>query len=257
VKGALSFLTPFGRAGPVSPASLRWFPPVGALIGLSVGATWWLAAKAWAPPTAAAIAVAADVAFTGYLHLDGLADSADGLIPPLPRSRRLEVMSDPATGAFGIVTVVLVLLLRFAAFASMAPSPLTVGALWCESRTAMALVARRGRYARPGGLASAFIEPQQISEDEHERPEASPANGRRAGEGAMDVALILGALLAVLLSFAGNSIHGLAAVAGGLFGFGAVILFARRRIGGFTGDVLGAAGVVGETAGLLVLCARW
>src|SRR5262249_14831359 len=98
---AVSFLTPFrGPAGP-APAPLAWSPAVGALIGLAVGGIWWAAWRGWAPPAAAAIAVIADAALTGLLHLDGLADAADGLLPPLSRARRLEVMADPRLGALG------------------------------------------------------------------------------------------------------------------------------------------------------------
>ena len=60
------------------------------------------------------------------LHVDGLADSADGLLPHMPRERRLEVMSDPTVGAYGVAVTVCVLLLRFAALASMPPSILLI-----------------------------------------------------------------------------------------------------------------------------------
>src|SRR3954469_8033716 len=96
---ALSFLTPIGGAATPSPRALPWFPVVGAAIGAALGGVWWLAAGVWpaaaAPPTgaalggvwglaaevgpaavAAAVVVAADLALTGLLHLDGLADSA-------------------------------------------------------------------------------------------------------------------------------------------------------------------------------------
>ena len=118
---------------------------------------WWSALRVWPPAAAAAVALACDVALTGYLHLDGLADAADGLVPPMPRARRLEVMADPSVGAFGAVTLVAVLILRFAALASAPASPLVVGALWCGSRTAMAVTVRTGTYANPTGMAAAFL----------------------------------------------------------------------------------------------------
>ncbi|MGH9030300.1 MAG: adenosylcobinamide-GDP ribazoletransferase [Acidimicrobiales bacterium] len=261
MRRALSFLTPFGRSTSPSPAALNWFGVVGCLIGLAVGGVWWLSSKAWAAPGAAALALAADVCFTGYLHLDGLADAADGLIPPLERARRLEAMADPAVGAFGIVTVAVVLLLRFGAFASSHPAPLVVGALWCASRTAMAEVTRSLPYARPGGLASAFMEdasvpgsegPEEDSGREGGQPGRSPHRLSR-----VHVSTFTGLALAVALAYLGRTWHGVAALAAELLGVAAVVVLARRRIGGFTGDVLGAAGVVGETVGLLVLVARW
>jgi adenosylcobinamide-GDP ribazoletransferase len=187
----------------------------------------------WPAAVAAAIVVAADLALTGLLHVDGLADSADGLLPHLDRARRLEVMATPDVGAFGVATVGAVLLLRWATLATMAPSPLLLGGLWCASRTAMAVTARTMPYARPGGLASSFL-------------------GGRARPAA-----IVGGALAVALGFAGPGVPGAVAVGAVAVGAAGVVVLARRRIGGFTGDVLGASGMVGETAGLVVAAARW
>ena len=97
--------------------------------------------------------VLADLGLTGMLHLDGLADTADGLLPHLTRERRLEVMREPTVGAFGVGAVVIVLLGRFAVFATLRPAPLLVAALWCTSRTAMAAVVDRVPYARRGEAA--------------------------------------------------------------------------------------------------------
>ena len=237
MRRALSFLTPFGGAAEPAPSALAWFPAVGALIGLGVGAVWWAARQAWPSPAAAAIALIADAALTGMLHLDGLADAADGLLPPLPRARRLEVMADPRLGAFGAAGLATVLLARFGALASMMPNALAMAGLWSGSRTAMAVTARAVPYARPGGLASAFRGPAVL---------ASPVFLGLAG-----------GLLAAGLAFAGRGAHGLAALGAEAAGAGAVVLLAWRRLGGFTGDVLGAAAVVGETAGLLTLAGRW
>ena len=253
MRRAVAFLTPFGAAAPPSPGALDWFPVVGAAVGLAVGGVWWLAARGWPPLAAAAVAVVADVVVTGYLHLDGLADAADGLLPPLPPERRLQVMADPAVGAFGAITLGSVLLLRVASLASMRATPLVMGALWCGSRTAMAVTARSMRYARPGGLASAFVDPPA---DRGAAGTGPPGGGARGRSGVLVPALV-GAVLVLVLAVAGRGVHGLAALGGEAVGVGAVLALARRRIGGFTGDVLGAAGVVGETVGLVVLAARW
>ncbi len=246
MRRALAFLTPFGGAAVPTPGTLDWFPVVGAVIGLAVGAVWWLAARAWPPAAAAGVVIVSDVVFTGYLHLDGLADSADGLLAPMTRQRRLEVMTDPAVGAFGAVTLVVVLLLRFGAFASTRAAPLVVGALWCASRAAMAVVARSSHYARPGGLATAFVDG-----DAPIRP------GTRPHIVGIAVPVVVGVALSVGMAVVGRGTHGLAALGGELVAFALVVVLAQRRIGGFTGDVLGAAGVVGETVGLLVLAAKW
>jgi adenosylcobinamide-GDP ribazoletransferase len=200
------------------------------VLGLALGSVWWLADRLWAAPVAAAVVVAADLALTGMLHFDGLVDSADGLLPPLDRDRRLDVMADPAAGAFGVGVAVVVLLLRWASLAALAPAPWLLGALWCASRFAMADVTRTVPYARSVGLASAFLQSR--------RPLLS--------------GVLLGAVLVALGG--GDAMVGVVALALATAG---VVALAVRRIGGFTGDVLGAAGMVGETAGLLAAAARW
>jgi adenosylcobinamide-GDP ribazoletransferase len=236
---ALSFLTIAGRtarAGRPTPGSLLWFPVVGALIGLVVGYAWWGAGRWWPPLVAAAIALTVDAVITGILHLDGLSDSADGLIAPMDRQRRLEVMRDPSVGAFGAVTLIVVLLLRLSVFASIAAAPLTIAALWCLSRASMAVIAMTLPYARPaGGLASAFL------------------GARRGPVAAGTAATAL--VLAVPLAIAGSGWHGLMAVAAAAVGAALVAWFARARISGFTGDVLGAAGIIAETVGLVTWAA--
>jgi adenosylcobinamide-GDP ribazoletransferase len=231
---ALSFLTPLGRAREPDARAFTWFPLVGALIGAAVGALWWGATRLWPPAVAATVAVAADLALTGALHVDGLADTADGVLPHLDRRRRLEVMAEPDVGAFGVAAVVVVLVLRVTVLASLEPDVALVAALWCASRTLMAVTARAVPYARAeGGLASAFL-------------------GGRPGPVAA-----AGAAVSIVLGALAPGGRGLAAVTAAVLAGAAVVAFARRRLGGFTGDVLGAAGVVAETVGLLVAAARW
>lgn len=237
MRRAVAFLTPLGGAAAPSPAALPWFPVVGALLGAAVGAVWWGADRLWPPAVAAALAVAADLVLTGALHADGLADTADGLLPPLDAGRRLDVMADPRTGAFGVVAVVTVLLLRWAAFASRDPSVLAVAGVWCASRTAMAVALLALTYARPGGLATPF-------------------QGGRARTVPLAAA---GGIAATALACVGlgSAMEGAAVVLAALAGAALVLWLAVRRIGGYTGDVLGAAGMVGETAGVLAAAARW
>jgi len=250
MRRALAFLTPLGGAATPTPRTLDWFPAVGALVGIAVGGIWWAAGRVWPPIVVGAVAVVADAALTGCLHLDGLADAADGLLPPMERRRRLEVMRDPSVGAFGAVTLVAVLLLRFAAFAAVPPRPLVIAGLWCGSRTAMAVIARSLPYARPdGGLASAFVDTPTRA------PVASQAEARRWTFTAV-VSAVLGLALALALAVIGRGTRGIVACGALAVGAAGVAWWAQRRIGGFTGDVLGAAGVIGETAGLLVLAAR-
>jgi adenosylcobinamide-GDP ribazoletransferase len=233
MRRAIAFLTPLLGAAEPRPETLGWFPLAGAVLGLALGGVWWGAERLWPAAVAAAIVVVADLALTGLLHVDGLADAADGLVPHLDQGRRLDVMAAPDVGAFGVATVGAVLLLRWAALAAMTPSPLLLGGLWCASRTTMAVTARTMPYARPGGLASAFLGGPAIP------------------------AAVTGGVVATVLALVGAGVAGVIGVAAVVAGAAAVAALARRRLGGFTGDVLGACSMVGETAGLVVAAARW
>lgn len=240
MKRALAFLTPFGVASTPNETTFAWFPVVGALVGFAVGGLWWLAAKAWVPLLAGALAVLADLALTGLLHFDGLGDAGDGLLAPMSRERRLEVMSDPTIGAFGAVTIVVVLALRWGAFASLRPQPFVVAGLWCASRTAMIGVTEFLSYARPSGLVQPFLAPRDSSRVRLVR----------------GVAVVGGIILSAILVATEGRVHGIIALGAELLAIALVALFSHHRLGGYTGDVLGAAGVVGETIGLLILAAR-
>lgn len=235
MRAALAFLTPFGGARTPDGRTFGWFPFVGAAIGVAVGLVWWGAGEIWPPLMAAAIAVTVDLILTGILHIDGLVDSADGLLPHLSRERRLEVMTEPTVGAFGIAVVAMVLVLRLAAFASIQVDSSVVAlcaGLWCASRTLMAVVPGVVPYARSEGLASAF------------------------GVGTWQVTGVVGLVLSLGLG-AEFGVGGAVAVVVGLLAGAGVVAFGRYRLGGYTGDVLGAAGVVTETVGLIVASAKW
>ena len=256
MRRALAFLTPVGRGDVPTPRTFDWFPLVGALIGLAVGGVWWLADRLWVPIVGAAVTVLFDAVLTGGLHLDGLADAADGLLPPMDRERRLQVLRDPAIGAFGGVALGSVLLLRFGAFATAPARPLAVAGLWCGSRTAMAVMARSLLYARSGGgLASAFVTSPAGGSDTDTDSVTPSGNPFHWGVGSV-LAMAGGAVLAGVLAAVGRGPLGLVAVAAEAVAAAGVGWLAWRRIGGFTGDVLGAAGVIGETVGLLVMVAK-
>jgi adenosylcobinamide-GDP ribazoletransferase len=237
---AFSFLTIASKHSVPTPVSVRWFPVVGAVIGAVLAGIWWSADQVLTPMVTAAVVVAADVAITGMLHFDGLADSADGLLAHMDRARRLEVMRAPDIGAFGVVVVATTLTLRVAALASMeidATEVAAVIALWATSRGAMGTMMGALPYARASGLASAF--------------------GRAASP--LPAAIMVTAIAAAILGVDEPS-H--------LVRFGAALIaavicavllafVAQRKLGGYTGDVLGALGVASETVGLVVLSARW
>jgi adenosylcobinamide-GDP ribazoletransferase len=231
LRAAAGFLTsvPVGAAPP-GPGTLAWFPVVGVLVGLAVGGAWWAAGEAFPLLVAAGVAVLVDVVLTGALHLDGLADTADGVLPHVEggAASRQAIMAAPDVGAFGVVSVAVALLLRVSALASIEPDPWLVAGLWSGSRTAMALALAAVPYVG-GGLGSSF--------------------------GRSPVA-VWGVFPAVALC----AIAGIAGIAA-LVALGVaatlVVLLARARLGGVTGDVLGAAGVAGETVALVIATASW
>jgi cobalamin synthase len=243
---ALAFLTALGGAASPTRAAFDWFPVVGALLGLVLGAIWWATHGPLGPLASAALVVAADLALTGALHFDGLLDSADGLLPHLPLVRRLAVMADPHIGAFAVATGATTLLLRTAALATLGSArPLLLAALWCLSRTAMTVTALTIRYARAHGLASSFLAGPAAAED---------TGGPFGGISSWVVPAAIGAVLAFGLALADDAQSVIAVVFAALAA-ATVALLARRRIGGFTGDTLGAGGVVAETIGLLAAVA--
>ncbi|MFC2969109.1 adenosylcobinamide-GDP ribazoletransferase [Acidimangrovimonas pyrenivorans] len=235
---ALMLLTrfPAGRiAGPAPGlAASAWAWP---LAGLAVGglsALVWSAASGLglSPLVAALLAVAAAVVATGGMHEDGLADLADGCGGRDP-ARRLEIMRDSRIGSYGVLALILSIGLRAAAMAGTAPGGRVVPALIAlavASRAGMALWARLLPPARSDGLGH---------------------GAARIAPGAVAVALgLAGAALLALMAGAAFPLA-VALLAGG----GAVAAFARSRIGGQTGDVLGAAQQLAEICGWLVLAA--
>jgi adenosylcobinamide-GDP ribazoletransferase len=233
MRDALALLTTVGRrGGALSARALGWFPLVGAALGVVLGGWWWLADKWWPAGLAAVLVVVADLALTGMLHMDGVADAADGLLPHASKERRLEIMGTPDVGAFGAVAVGAMLLLRVFALASMAVSLPLVIALWCSSRALVASVPALVPYARKAGIATALL----------------------PGAPAWPVVAVVPALV---LAAGAEGVAGAAAVIAATLAGIAVITLARARLGGFTGDVLGAAIVVAETVGLIVAAAKW
>jgi len=233
MRDALGLLTTFGRRGGVlSSRSLLWFPVIGAALGGIVGGAWWVADRAWTPLPAAVIVIVVDLAVTGMLHVDGLADSADGLLPHATRERRLEIMRTADVGAFGVAVVAVTLLAWVAALSSQPVSVLLVVALWCAARALVAVVPAVLPAARPGGMAAHLVD-----------------GATRWTVLAIPAAIAVGAW--------GAGWAGAAGVTAGVVGGIAVLAVAARRVGGFTGDVLGATIVLTETVGLLVAAARW
>ncbi len=232
--GALSFLTVFGTGRAPDRRTMGWFPLVGAVIGLILAGVMRAAGEIWDPAVVGALVVATDLVVTGMLHFDGLADCADGLLPHLSRTRRLEVMREPDVGSFAVTVVATTVMLRWVALTTLAGTGfgyLSLVGLWAGSRTLAAVVPSFVRYARTDGLATSLV-------------------------GGSQWYLLTWLTPVGVLLWIDDGIGGLVALAILVGAAVAVVGFAVRRIGGFTGDVLGALIVVAETCALLALAAR-
>ncbi|HET9423465.1 MAG TPA: adenosylcobinamide-GDP ribazoletransferase [Nocardioides sp.] len=177
----------------------------------------WAGEAAGAPPLlTASLAVAVLAVGSGVLHLDGLADTADGLAVQGDRGRRLEVMRRGDIGPAGVVALVLVLLVQVSAFATVPEvSTLCLGVV--ASRATLAVACARGvPAARVEGLGNGV-----------------------AGSVPPALAAVVVAVVAAVAGLV-DGWRGVAGVSAALVAASGVLLAARRRFGGVTGDVLGA-----------------
>jgi adenosylcobinamide-GDP ribazoletransferase len=243
---ALQFLTrvPVPRWVGFDPAwlqaCLRHFPLVGAAVGIWAAAVLWAALALWPPLVAAALSVLATVWLTGAFHEDGLADTCDGLGGAVSRARALEIMKDSRIGSYGAVGLVLALVLKVATVAALAEGGAAAAAaalVWghAASRAAPVLLVWRLPYA---------------GDPEHAK--AKPLATQIGGVG-VTVALVWLGVLAATLRWALPTLRAplaLSAVAGLLATLWCA-RWLRRRLGGFTGDTLGATQQIVELAILL------
>ncbi|MGO0576042.1 adenosylcobinamide-GDP ribazoletransferase [Ornithinimicrobium panacihumi] len=233
-------------------AAAAWaFPVVGALLGLVLGGVGVLLAGPLGVLAAAVVVVALEVVLTGALHLDGLADCADGC-GGRDWESRLRIMKDHASGVYGVAAVVLVLLLQVALLARLLEAGLAeadaVGLEVVEMAVvvAMALALSRGLllplaaalpYARAEGTGRALVE--------------GLTRGRVVA-GVVSTVVVLALLTAVgwWLMGPGAVVLVLAVLGTGSVTVLLVGLWARHTLGGVTGDVLGAAAELSVVAAL-------
>lgn len=209
-------------------SSLKWYPVVGAVIGLLLTASATLLRGLPALP-AAALLLVTWVALTGALHLDGLADTADAWIGGLgDRERTLTIMKDPRSGPAGIVALVLVLIVKFAGLATLAnPWMLVLPPLL--ARAAIVAWFLTTPYVRAAGLGDPL--------------RGAPAAG-------CHVAIACTAL--ACLAFGSAGLVSLAVALATAWCWRRAVL---ARLGGFTGDTAGALVELVEAATLVALVA--
>ena len=242
-RAAIGFLTvlpvsPRDAASPPDAAGAlarapAWFPAVGLLLGAML-AFLDLALRALHLPVLlnGALLLAMLAALTRALHLDGFMDTCDALLGGFDRERRLAILRDPHVGAFAVVGVVCLLLVKLAALAAL-PGGYRTGVLIlfpCLSRAAMVLAMEWFPYARREGLGTPF------ASDDGRRPRA-------------------GLLFAAAAALALTGLPGLALAAMAAAVAWAVGAWATRLLGGVTGDIYGAVNEIAEVAvlGLAVI----
>lgn len=220
------------RDGDYFQHSLFYFPVIGALIGVVAGGLTVIFKMFLPIPVVAVLSIVVLALVSGCLHLDGLADTADGFFSSRPKERILEIMRDSRTGAMGVIGIVMIILAKYAALVSLTPSIFvkTVCLMPVAGRCAIVLTMSVLPYAREeGGLGDLFYS----------------RKCRLAAiwslvfvliliplAGFETVFIMLGTMLSVVFFFA---------------------LWCRRKIGGATGDTLGAICEITEAAVALAL----
>jgi adenosylcobinamide-GDP ribazoletransferase len=238
---ALQFLTVIPVRGRLTDGDFErapvWFPLAGLVVGgLAALADLALGRLGCSPALRSILAVALLALLSGGLHLDGLADTADGLFSARPREQALQIMRDSRIGTMGVLALLFVLAVKTAALAQITGGSRANALILAPLAGRCAQAAAMGclPYARQeGGLAAVFL--------------------RRSPRIAAVWAALWLAVAAPALAGMATGALVLASVAGAV---AAMSLWVWRRIGGFTGDTLGATSEVVEATILLAVCLR-
>jgi adenosylcobinamide-GDP ribazoletransferase len=221
----------------------RYFPAVGLIVGLATASAHAAAAQLWPPAVAVLLSTALGVLLTGAFHEDGFADVCDGMGGGYTAERTLEIMKDSRVGAFGAIGIMLMLALKIAALGSLPAWTAAAGLLAAHplSRLLSGSLIRLMAYARHEGKAKPLA--------------TRMSNGEFAIAVCTGIAPLLALCAAGLLAWQGALLACLLALCG-------TVWMARiflRRLGGYTGDCLGAVQQVAEVLfylGLLALAGR-
>lgn len=234
---ALSFLTicPLRPRAAWTPETLGYsmvyYPLVGLCLGLGLWGLAWLLGWLFPPTVGRALLLAALLLLTGGLHIDGLADLIDGISGSYTREEALRIFKDPHVGSMAVAGVSLLVLLKYVSLQALAPAALgpTLVLMATLSRYAMVQLACFARYARAsGGLGEPFV------------------RGIRHQHflGALGLALVIVLLCGGLRGLGYGLAVGLATLG--------MQRYTQRRLGGITGDVLGATNELSETLVLIL-----
>jgi adenosylcobinamide-GDP ribazoletransferase len=228
--------------------AVRHFPLVGAAVGAVGAAVAGLALLLWPPWVAAALAVGATVWLTSAFHEDGLADTADALLGAVSREKALAIMKDSRIGTYGAVALTLALLLRVALLAELLRASPLLAAVVCVAAHA------GGRTA-----AVALMAVLPYGGDEA-HAKAKPLARQVRRRDAVWAGVLGGALLS-LPWLAVPALVGAGQVLSAVLTLALLVTAMRawlhRRLGGYTGDTLGACEQLGEIVVALAFVAVW
>ncbi len=210
------------------------FPLIGVVLGGLTGLVFMALQPWFGTPLAALFAVLTLALLTGGFHLDGLADTCDGIFSARRRERMLEIMRDSRLGTHGGLALIFVLLAKVLVVSELAlrgtPMLAALAAACVAGRGSAVLLMYRHRYAREEGLGNVFI---------------GKVTGRQTC-----VTLGLAAILAAVLLPGMRGVAAMAVTMVAIFILGQLL---KRTLGGQTGDTLGAAIELGELIFLLAL----
>lgn len=226
------------EAGRLAQASWA-FPVVGILVGIAGGLVYGVAIAFGLPPLLAAIfAVGGQIMLTGALHEDAIGDVADGLGGGATREQRLEIMRDSRVGTYGALALILVVGARVGAVSALA-----------ETGTVLAALIAAGALSRAAMVAVMEMLPPA-------RHEGLGAHAGQPGKSNVMIALAIGGGLALLTVVFAAGLDGfIGAVVAVAVGAGAIAWIAQRKVGGQTGDVLGASQQAAEVLCLAAIVA--
>jgi adenosylcobinamide-GDP ribazoletransferase len=228
---ALQFITilPLGSGQSFDPPKMvPYFPLVGIILGLALAAFDAMALRFWTPPVVALLDIILLAVLTGAFHIDGLGDTADGLLGPRSRDQALEIMKDSRIGTMGLVAILFGLAIKWSGIAGLSTHrSLFFIMVPAYARAAILLGMRYLPYGRPEGTGKPFF---------HEKLSWLHFWGLLLPIG---LSLLLG-LKALWLNLAFAIITG------------SILFFYKKRMGCITGDMLGAMTELTE-AGLFLM----
>ncbi len=231
--GAIQFLTRLPirlRKAPNVAASVPWFPVVGALIGVAIGAVAAGMMELVPAQVAAAVAIIFGVAITGAFHEDGLADTADAL-GGWSQEQRREILKDSRHGSYGVAALCSTIVLRIICVATLGPAAAFGGLVAAHTL---------GRGAAVGVMGTVSTVPESGLGADYSRSLSGPST-------------FIGVAAAFAISALATGWWSVPLFASAAFGAIVVSVVAKRAFGGISGDILGAVEQVGEGLVLIVV----